>query len=271
MLIWNFSLLRILSFGLKLFRLFVVFSFNRVFNIAFLLSTYITKDIDMSTSGEFVFVLNDLDNIYIKRALNRQQERVINRQQRQIDHVIFEDLLESSDRIHGQIAHVEIQLSIKRLLNDVTVATNNAADAKRQKKKSRSKSDFKRRAVRFTSSPSRSSISSGARQIRRSERLTSRSSLFSQSMSSKNHEDLVDWEKFLNEELREVENDDFVYISQYEQQAESITTRRDRSRNDAVRNNDDFVSLFQLKRQSFISSSTSRGVCNAILDATIED
>ena len=209
MLIWNFSLLRILSFESKLFRLFIVSIFYRVFNIAFLLSIYITEDIHMFTSDEFVFVLNNLDNIYIKRALDKQQ--------RQIDHVIFENLFESSDRINDQIVYVEIQLSIKRLLNDVTVATNNTADAKRQKKKSRSNFDFKRRAVRSTFSSSRSSISSATRQIRRSERLISRSSSSSQFMPSKNHEDLVDWKKFLKKELREVENDDFVHISQYEQ------------------------------------------------------
>ena len=108
-----------------------------------------------SHSDEFFFVLNDDVNVYTQRVVNRQQS--------QIDHVIFENSLESSDRINDQIAHVEIQLSIKRLLNDVIVATNNAADAKRQKKKSRSKFDFKRRAIRSTSSSSRSSISSATR------------------------------------------------------------------------------------------------------------
>ena len=47
----------------------------------------------------------------------------------------------------------------------------------------------------------------------------------------------------MKKELRDVENDDFVYISQYEHQLESTTTRLDRSRNNAMRNDDDFVSL----------------------------
>ena len=62
-------------------------------------------------------------------------------------------------------------------------------------------------------------------------------------MSSKNHEDLVDWEKFLKKELRDVTKDNFVYISQYKQQSELATTRRDRSRNNATRIDDNFVSL----------------------------
>ena len=135
-------------------------------------------------SDEFFFVLNDDINAYTKRVVNRQQS--------QLDQIIFENSLESSDRINDQIAHVGIQLPIQRLLNDVTVATNNAADTKRQKKKSRSKSVFKRRVIRSTSSSLRSSISSATRQIRRSERLTSRSSSPSQFISSKNHEDSVD-------------------------------------------------------------------------------
>ena len=83
-------------------------------------------------------------------------------------------------------------------------------------------------------------------------------------MFSKNYEDLVDWEKSLKKELRDVENDDFVHISQYEQQFKSTTIRRDRSRNDATKNDDDFVSLTQLESQSFISSSTSRGQSSTI-------
>ena len=100
--------------------------------------------------------------------------------------------------------------------------------------------------------------------VRRSERLISRPLSSSQFISSKNHEDLVDWEKSLKKELRDVENDHFVHISQYEQQSESTTTRRDRPRNYATKNDDDFVFLTQLESPSFISSSTLRGESSTV-------
>ena len=100
--------------------------------------------------------------------------------------------------------------------------------------------------------------------VRRFERLASRSLSLSQSISSENHENSIDWEKFLKKKLQDLDDDDFVTLSQYEQQSTSITTRRDRSRNNTTRVDDDeFVTLFQLKRYSSLStsfSSTSRDV-----------
>ena len=185
-------------------------------------------------------------------------------------HHIVENLLESSDRVNDQITHVEIQLSLKRSLNDVTTTANNDIITKRQRIKSRSKLRFAMRRRRSSSSVSRfyTSMSSlfisfSFIRVRRFERITSRSSSFSQSMSSKNHENSIDWEKFLKKKLQDLDDDDFVTLSQYEQQSTSITTRRDRSRNNITRvDDDDFVTLSQLKRHSSLStssSSTSRG------------
>ena len=71
MFFWIFLVFQILSFELKIFRLFIIAIFYRVFDIEFLLFAYYNIDIAMSTSNEFVFMLNDLDNIYTKRVLNR--------------------------------------------------------------------------------------------------------------------------------------------------------------------------------------------------------
>ena len=183
---------------------------------------------------------------------------------------IFENSLESSDRFNDQITHVEIQLSFKRFLNDVTTTINNDVTTKRQRIKSRSKLRFAVRRRRFLSSAFRlytsissSSTSLSSIRVRRFERLANRFSSFSQSMSLKNHENSIDWEKFLKKKLQDLDDDDFVTLSQYEQQSLSITTRRDRSRNNITRVDDDeFVTLFQLKRHSSFStfsSSTSRG------------
>ena len=105
------------------------------------------------------------------------------------------------------------------------------------------------------------------RQTRRSERVISRSLSSSQSISLEDHEDLVNWEKFLKKELRNIDDDDFVKLSHYEYQSTSTTTRRARSFNHITHvENNDFVSLSQLKHQYSLSQglisslSTSRGV-----------
>ena len=243
------------TFYIKLFLFCSLSAISHYWHIMSSSSTVLTN------SEAFFFVLDRRTHRFIARTMHRERR-----------HHIVENSLESSDRVNDQITHVEIQMSLKRLLNDVTMTANNDVTTKRQRVKSRSKLNFAMRRRRSSSSASRlyasmfssSSTSLSSIRVRRSERLISRSSSSSPFMSSKNHEDLVDWEKSLKKELRDVENDDFVHISQYEQQSESTTTRRDRSRNDATKNDDDFVSLTQLESQSFISSSTSRGQSSTI-------
>ena len=236
------------TFYIKLFLFYILSAISHHWHIMSFSSA-------VSTNSEaFFFVLNRRTQRFIARTMHSERR-----------HHIVENSLESSDRVNDQITHVEIQLSLKRSLNDVTTTTNNDVITKRQRVKSRSKLRFAMRRRRSSSSASRlytsmSSLSTSLSSIRvrRFERLANRSSSFSQSMSSENHENSIDWEKFLKEKLQDLDDDDFVTLSQYEQQSTSITTRRDRSRNNTTRVDDDeFVTLSQLKRYSSLSTSSS--------------
>ena len=92
------------------------------------------------------------------------------------------------------------------------------------------------------------------RQVRRSERLISHSSSSSQFMFLEDHEDLVDWKKYLKKELRDIDDDDFVELFHYEHQSTLTTTRRDRSSNHITHVD---VKLFNYQHQS-ISITTRR-------------
>ena len=142
-----------------------------------------------TNSEAFFFVLNRRTQRFIARTIYRERR-----------YHIVENFLESSDRVNNQITHVEIQMSLKRLLNDVTMTANNNVTTKRQRVKSRSKLNFAIRRPKSSLSASRlyASIFSSSStfllfiRVRRFERLTSRSSSFSQFISSKNHENPVD-------------------------------------------------------------------------------
>ena len=99
----------------------------------------------VSTNSEaFFFVLNRRTQRFIARTMHSERR-----------HHIVENSLESSDRVNDQITHVEIQLSLKRSLNDVTTTINNDVTTKRQRVKSRSKLRFAMRRRRSSSSTSR--------------------------------------------------------------------------------------------------------------------